>query len=416
MLCVFRLVFLASVVQVCAFSFDDSSSDSSSDSSETGGMWGSNVATTKRTTTPSEAGGFFGSKNNFGFTATKPISSNNAWNFQPKAQTTVSTSKNTFNFGSNFGQTTTKSPFVTTSKNSWNFGSNFGKTTTKSPSGFQNLGFGSNFGKATTKKSVSLDEYDFHTTKSSFNFGIGPKAQTTKLSNTFGLGFNTPKPATSWGGGATTKKSWGASPKPTTSWGGGRFGGTTKKSWGATPKPTMSWGGGATTKKSWGATPKPTVASWGDFGATTRSSWGTQPTNPSKNVKNPKPRSTYGQDNSSSKEDDPASIALRIATSNTDDKDKYDEKTLEDAISINKESIKGKMKEFKEDISEDIFFRFLAKLSIENYEDDFDFYYREVDAMDCEDLGIYDIVVAYVADDTKMQDKIKACSGGHEVK
>merc|ERR1712037_923175 len=198
-------------------------------------------------------------------------------------------------------------------------------------------------------------------------------------------------------------KSWGASPKPTTSWGGGRFGGTTKKSWGATPKPTMSWGGGATTKKS-----------WGDFGATTRSSWGTQPTNPSKNVKNPKPRSTYGQDSSSSKEDDPASIALRIATSNTDDKDKYDEKTLEDAISINKESIKGKMKEFKEDISEDIFFRFLAKLSIENYEDDFDFYYREVDAIDCEDLGIYDIVVAYVADDTKMQDKIKACSGGHE--
>ena len=40
------------------------------------GMWGSNVATTKRTTTPSEAGGFFGSKNNFGFTATKPTSSN----------------------------------------------------------------------------------------------------------------------------------------------------------------------------------------------------------------------------------------------------------------------------------------------------------------------------------------------------
>ena len=124
----------------------------------------------------------------------------------------------------------------------------------------------------------------------------------------------------------------------------------------------------ATTRKSWGG---------GGFEATTRKSRNPQPFNPtSRNVKNNKPRSTSGQDKPSSEDDDAASTALRIAMSVKDDKDKYDEKTLADAISIGMGSIKAKMEEFKKDISEDIFFRFLAKLSIENYEDDFDFYYR----------------------------------------
>jgi len=42
--------------------------------------------------------------------------------------------------------------------------------------------------------------------------------------------------------------------------------------------------------------------------------------------------------------------------------------------------------------------------------------FREADAVDCKDLGIYDILVAYVADDRDMQGKITVCSGGHEVK
>ncbi|CBY37320.1 unnamed protein product, partial [Oikopleura dioica] len=176
-----------------------------------------------------------------------------------------------------------------------------------------------------------------------------------------------------------------------------------------TPKPTTIWGVGgfvATTRKSWGG---------GGFEATTRKSRNPQPFNPtSRNVKNNKPRSTSGQDKPSSEDDDAASTALRIAMSVKDDKDKYDEKTLADAISIGMGSIKAKMEEFKKHISEDIFFRFLAKLSIENYEDDFDFYYREADAVDCKDLGIYDILVAYVADDRDMQGKITVCSGGHE--
>ena len=78
---------------------------------------------------------------------------------------------------------------------------------------------------------------------------------------------------------------------------------------------------------------------------------------------------------STSETNDLVAIALRIA-STAPKTDMFDEKTLEDAISIKEDKIKSEIEQFKKKIAEDIFFRFLAKLSIENYDDDFDFYYR----------------------------------------
>ena len=67
---------------------------------------------------------------------------------------------------------------------------------------------------------------------------------------------------------------------------------------------------------------------------------------------------------------------MHIATADPDKADSFKDQTLKDDLSIKKDDIKTVLKEFKKNAADDIFFRYLARLVIDNYDDDFDFYYR----------------------------------------
>ena len=67
---------------------------------------------------------------------------------------------------------------------------------------------------------------------------------------------------------------------------------------------------------------------------------------------------------------------MHIATADPDKADSFKDQTLKDDLSIKKDDIKTVLKEFKKNAADDIFFRYLARLVIDNYDNDFDFYYR----------------------------------------
>ena len=49
---------------------------------------------------------------------------------------------------------------------------------------------------------------------------------------------------------------------------------------------------------------------------------------------------------------------------------------MKDELSIEKDDIQKVLKEFKDNAADDIFFGYLARLVMDNYDDDFAFYFR----------------------------------------